>query len=758
MVRNTIITSDDWDEKTLNHLESTKDDIRGKLNYALNDHDDNSDKKFIDFEDYEVDENYDKIDDKSFDELYLRNSNNLKYSINDGCFWLSELMKWVKIDQKMKTSIFNFVYNSDPDIFASYKRVLEVCNDLGESHVFTFEQILKLISLKLDEKYLKNLFYLKNNFPFFNSNDISYILCHPYLLSDDIVKKAEKLFDINSYYELSKSSILFSVHELQYLKDVEINDELEEKLDNIFSLENAGLGISLKELPFLGRLDIDRDLIRKLKKLDKLDVSLYLFDIPYIKDLDINDKLVNALKALKKCKVSVYSSDLHMLENLEFTEWMQQNLKYVINNRSMRAWPSCSVAEAVFISWLTKEEIDEDFSVIREIGCKLDWSVALHDFHELPRDVVDYCKENKINTPWDVYTAKLFYSLVDRKSIQDYIQRREDYLKDNKVLSDEKFHEYFWWKWKLNKYEINQWNLWLCYMYSCLELFKKMNWFDSFIQSNFIEEDDWWLVRIPLNTWKWIKVHKGEIDKKFDLKFDNSKVRSMNINSYTDSLWLKVLEIAFIKKLIYDGSYDDAPGTGWREDPLDTKITWDGLADIEWWSTIVAMKRLFWRNNVFYWKIFQSTNRFERLKKMNAPSCVLNSSMDLIKSSYSRSEKLFDLHKTWLVAVELWLEDIDDDYIVVNDAKIVDKFWNEVPKNKLRNLPDVAIGKKWKVIRLFSHHAYSLEKCFIDTDWNKIVRVVNPWHTWIKFDIPFETAKKIFGWDFWVIDINTLFK
>jgi hypothetical protein len=132
--------------------------------------------------------------------------------------------------------------------------------------------------------------------------------------------------------------------------------------------------------------------------------------------------------------------------------------------------------------------------------------------------------------------------------------------------------------------------------------------------------------------------------------------------------------------------------------------------------------------------------------------------MDLIKSSYSRSEKLFDLHKTWLVAVELWLEDIDDDYIVVNDAKIVDKFWNEVPKNKLRNLPDVAIGKKWKVIRLFSHHAYSLEKCFIDTDWNKIVRVVNPWHTWIKFDIPFETAKKIFGWDFWVIDINWLFK
>jgi hypothetical protein len=220
----------------------------------------------------------------------------------------------------MKTSIFNVIYNGDSDIYASYKRILEVCNDLGESHVFTFEQILKLISLKLDEKYLKNLFYLKNNFPFFNSNDISYILCHPYLLSDDIVKKAEKLFDINSYYELSKSSILFSVHELQYLKDVEINDELEEKLDNIFSLKNAGLGISLKELPFLCRLDIDRDLIGKLKKLDKLDVSLYLFDIPYIKDLDINDKLVNALKALKKCKVSVYSSDLHKLENLEFTE------------------------------------------------------------------------------------------------------------------------------------------------------------------------------------------------------------------------------------------------------------------------------------------------------------------------------------------------------------------------------------------------------------------------------------------------------
>ena len=68
----------------------------------------------------------------------------------------------------MKTSIFNVIYNGDSDIYASYKRILEVCNDLGESHVFTFEQILKLISLKLDEKYLKNLLR-----PFVNNYNIT---------------------------------------------------------------------------------------------------------------------------------------------------------------------------------------------------------------------------------------------------------------------------------------------------------------------------------------------------------------------------------------------------------------------------------------------------------------------------------------------------------------------------------------------------------------------------------------------------------
>jgi hypothetical protein len=35
------------------------------------------------------------------------------------------------------------------------------------------------------------------------------------------------------------------------------------------------------------------------------------------------------------------------------------------------------------------------------------------------------------------------YSISDRKSLKEYIQRKNKYLEDNKLLSDEKYNEYF---------------------------------------------------------------------------------------------------------------------------------------------------------------------------------------------------------------------------------------------------------------------------------------------------------------------------
>lgn len=796
MAKNTIVTSDEWEQKELNLLESAKDDIRGKLNYALNNHDDNSDKRFKDSEDDEDDseiswdEDYEEGED---DDFSVDDLDNLIEKVYNACYWVENLLDWVKLNNKMKSAITNIALEDKMWFGDSLMRILKVFGDNNESHVFTFNQILKLISLRLDEDYLQNFIDLKNCFTYFCADDINYILKYPFLLSNEIVWKLCKLDDINSKYAFSDTWFTFSVDELFYLRDLEITDELEAKIDAIFWVGNKNFYLNLKELPFLDKLDVDRDLIGKLCILDEFNVSLFLRDFPYIKNLDLNDKFVNTLKRLKECKVLVYSNDLYLLENFEFTEWMKKNLKYVIREQSVDGNLSCLVKPALFIAWLSRKEIDEDLSIAREIGSEYDWYVWLETFHQLPREVIEYCKENKIVSAWDVYAARIFYSLVDRKTIQDYLQRKNNFLANNKVLSDEKYYEYFWWKWKHNEYEINQWNLWLCYMYSCLQLFKNMNWFESFIQSNFIEEDDWWLVRIPLNTWKWIKVHKDEIDKKFELKYHDWKVRSMNINSYSDSLWLKVLEIAFIKKLIYndslatswkgglsdikiiwysyDNSWDDtgsnwkedfsseAIGTGWIEDPLDIQITWYWLANIEWWRTIEVVRELFWEDSVYAWRIFQTTNMYERLKKAKAPSFILDNARKSLKSSYSRSEKLFDIHKTWLVAVEIWLDDIKTDFVELNDVKIVDKLWNEVSKTKLDKLWDVVIDDKWKVsVKLFSHHAYSLEKCFIDKDWNKIVRVVNPWHTWIKFDVPFKTAQKLFAWDFWVIDINTLFK
>ena len=287
-----------------------------------------------------------------------------------------------------------------------------------------------------------------------------------------------------------------------------------------------------------------------------------------------------------------------------------------------------------------------------------------------------------------------------------------------------------------------------------------MNWFDAFIKSNCIEDENWWKFRLPLNTWNWIRVRREEIDKKFNVSTGGNWLsRKVCINSDSDFLWSKILEIAYIKKLILENN-DNYFFWEWSiEDPLDVFLSWWKLRDIEWWDAISTLSMLFWDWKIISWEIFNASASYKRLKNAHAPSSIINETKERIKTYKSRTEKLFDFHKTWLVAVEVGLSDMSNDCVKIKDVKVVDKFWNEIDTDCLLDEEDIFVWRTWKVtVELYSRHAYTLEKCYVDQDWNKIVRIVNPWHTDIKFDIPFKKSQELFKWNFWVIMIDELFK
>ena len=74
--------------------------------------------------------------------------------------------------------------------------------------------------------------------------------------------------------------------------------------------------------------------------------------------------------------------------------------------------------------------------------------------------------------------------------------------------------------------------------------------------------------------------------------------------------------------------------------------------------------------------------------------------------------------------------------------------------------PDLVTDENWKtIVKFFPDHSYSIEKCYTDNNtWEKRVWVINPRHTWLKFDISLEQAKSIFRWNVTWFDIDAMFR
>jgi hypothetical protein len=92
-------------------------------------------------------------------------------------------------------------------------------------------------------------------------------------------------------------------------------------------------------------------------------------------------------------------------------------------------------------------------------------------------------------------------------------------------------------------------------------------------------------------------------------------------------------------------------------------------------------------------------------------------------------------------------------------VEILEKNWNKIPKEQLQEKSDITINQKWNIFaNFFPNHAYSIEKCYTKENWEKRMWIVNPWHTEIKFDVPYERCADNFEREIWIIKIDNLFK
>lgn len=416
---------------------------------------------------------------------------------------------------------------------------------------------------------------------------------------------------------------------------------------------------------------------------------------------------------------------------------------------------------------------------------------------------LDYCAKNGIKKETQIDFVKSIYELKDKAKYEEYIIRKNEYLTNNKTISDEEFVEYFWKKWKHWKQWIRQWKYGLCYMYSTLETLTKMNWFDELMQTNLIKNDEWWIVRIPFQTWLWIQVWKNEIDSDYSATdnspesallrdiFGHAPIRVININSNTESLWIKILEIACIKNMLINGKSQCCNWKitkkklvsnikKWRwtiKDPLNlTKLTGDMLVKTEYWVSIASLIEIMWKWNVKFWRYdaihdLARNDTLKRLKEIRAPEFVIN--LEKISTNlYGKFKEItFNHFMSWFLSIYVsvdcdainklwkWVKMGKKRYIINDEVKVLDRTWKKISGEKLADKPDLSVDDNWNhIVKFFGNHSYSVERCYINEKWEKRMRIINPWYTEIKFDVPFDWCKDNFEWEIWIINFDNLFR
>ena len=142
------------------------------------------------------------------------------------------------------------------------------------------------------------------------------------------------------------------------------------------------------------------------------------------------------------------------------------------------------------------------------------------------------------------------------------------------------------------------------------------------------------------------------------------------------------------------------------------------------------------RKNVGENNIWPSTTIVKNFKIWK--TIIINNAI-IINKKTEKIENKFSVNKEW--------------YLSMNE----NTHWDNL--EYIESTPDIVKNEFWEnVIMIVPLHSYSIEKCYTNKNNEKRVQIINPHHTWIKFDISLEQCKEIFNRGIIGIDIDEMFR
>ena len=140
---------------------------------------------------------------------------------------------------------------------------------------------------------------------------------------------------------------------------------------------------------------------------------------------------------------------------------------------------------------LTKEEINKIWEVENELWLPEISFDSIDTILDLTDEELKEAKELKLVSLDHLKAFMNIWRRSSRDNLKWCLTRANDSLNGNRTLLEEDFKSLFWKWWKFGKQEINQEKLWMCYLYTWLEMLKKNQLFDTLVKTN-IETISWW--------------------------------------------------------------------------------------------------------------------------------------------------------------------------------------------------------------------------------------------------------------------------
>lgn len=559
---------------------------------------------------------------------------------------------------------------------------------------------------------------------------------------------------------------------LENLTERQIYYLTKEQLENIRIInDELWIKIFFKNLKYMKNIKLNKEQVKNIKIIKNelwFEIKLST-DLDTVKDLKLTKKEIETLKKniwiiRDELWIIIEITDIEKIKDLKLTKkdikTIKRNIQFIKNNQSY----NIKVDDIYEIKNLTENDIEKGFKVLKELWGYYNYNTKII-FWIFPKLTEEQILSLKQILPfkrywyWRSKDIHMLFSLINnanRETIRNFIKRKNKYLEKNKTISKETFRDLFWWNGKYWKPEIRQKSLWLCYAYTWFELLKKTNWFDEIIQTNLKETENWREVRLPFcdENWKWIKVNKEEIDKKFSIQkeideeyllpYTNQENRTFCINSESEYLWFKILEIAFIKQKIIN--YVNTKPNEYKKIYTDFKKTWDFTLD---WELIIKIT-----------EGWDTTTMLKNILPQNYT--IINYYIDDINNE--KKDFIFDQFSKWLLKVKICpkrnrkLNNYDTRTTRQHFKKPHKFLVREFFRKTMGDLPMESYESSHSNDKIFSHHAYSIERCYTTPKWEKRVRIVNPRNTWEKIDISLKDCKDLFRRSVLWLDIDKMFR